>query len=434
MKKLSVRDAAIKVLLKVNKDGQSCSRVLPQIATQVAENERALLQEFCFGVLRWQHKLEALSSFLLDKPLRNKDRDVSLLILLGLYQLEHMTIPAHAVLQETIKVTAQLRKQWAKGLVNALLRRYMREKNELQLKLVNESPATLSHPSWMLGLFKKDWPGHWVDIATEANQRPPMTIRVNRKRVSREDYLAMLTENDMPARAHKYADEAIILEQPVNVGLLPGFADGLVSVQDAGAQLAAALLGPRSGDRVLDACAAPGGKTCHLLERGDDLKLTAVDSEPDRCEKISENLQRLKLQAVVECVDAAKPEDWWDGKLYDRILLDVPCSALGVIRRHPDIKVLRHFDDLQSLVKQQKRILEAVWPLLAVGGRLLYATCSLARQENAQQIELFTNSHEDARSITIVADWGVEDVFGRQILTGQSEMDGFFYALLEKTG
>ena len=187
-----MREAAVKVLLKVNKDGQSCSRVLPELAAQVAENERALLQEFCFGVLRWQHKLEALSALLLDKPLRNKDRDVSLLILLGLYQLEYMTIPEHAVLQETVKVTGTLRKQWAKGLVNALLRRYLREKNDLLPKLPNESAASLSHPSWMLDLFKNDWPEHWVDIASAANERPPMTIRVNHKRVSREDYLVQL--------------------------------------------------------------------------------------------------------------------------------------------------------------------------------------------------------------------------------------------------
>lgn len=432
-RQLTVRDAAVKVLLKVNKDGQSCSRVLPELAAQVAENERPLLQELCFGVLRWQVKLESLSCLLLDKPLRNKDRDVSLLILLGLYQLEYMSIPEHAVLQETVQVTNGLRKKWAKGLVNALLRRYLREKDELHHKLLNDSTANLSHPTWMLDLFKSDWPGSWTEIATAANQRPPMTLRVNRQRLSREDYLVMLAESNMSARAHEYATDAIILEKPVNVGLLPGFSEGLVSIQDAGAQLSAALLPTKPGARVLDACAAPGGKTCHLLECGDELKLIALDSEADRCEKINENLQRLKLQAVVECADAAKPEHWWDGEKFDGILLDVPCSALGVIRRHPDIKVLRRPDDLQSLVQQQVRILEAVWPLLAVGGRLLYATCSLARQENAQQIERFVSSHENVRSINIVADWGVEDVFGRQILTGQSEMDGFFYALLEKT-
>lgn len=433
-KRLTVRDAAVKVLLKVNKDGLSCSRVLPELALRVTENERALLQELCFGVLRWQQRLEALSLLLLDKPLRNKDRDVSLLILLGLYQLEYMAIPEHAVLQETVQVTNGLRKKWAKGLVNALLRRYIREKDELHVKLTNDLKANLSHPSWMLDLFKNDWPDDWTEIASAANKRPPMTLRVNRKQLSRDDYLTMLAENQMSAKPHEYAGDAIILENPVNVGMLPGFGEGMVSVQDAGAQLAAALLPLHPGAHVLDACAAPGGKTCHLLEKGDTLRLVALDSEAERCEKIHENLQRLKLQAVVECADAAMPESWWDGEPFDAILLDVPCSALGVIRRHPDIKVLRHADDLQNLVLQQMRILEAVWPLLAVGGSLLYATCSLARQENALQVERFVNSHDNVRCTNIVADWGVEDVFGRQILTGQSEMDGFFYALLEKTG
>lgn len=434
VKRLTVREAAVKVLLKINKDGQSCSRILPEIAQRVAENERALLQELCFGVLRWQQKLEALSALLLDKPLRNKDRDVSLLILVGIYQLEYMTVPEHAVLQETVQVTNVLRKKWAKGLVNALLRRYLREKDELHGKLANDLKANLSHPEWMLDLFKKDWPKSWTEIAAAANNRPPMTLRVNRKQLSRDKYLAMLADKQMLAKPHEYAEDAIILENPVNVGMLPGFGEGLVSVQDAGAQLAAAILPLSQGAKILDACAAPGGKTCHLLEKGADLKLIALDSEAERCEKIHENLQRLKLQAVVECADAALPDTWWDGEQFDAILLDVPCSALGVIRRHPDIKVLRQADDLQSLVLEQMRILEAVWPLLAVGGSLLYATCSLARQENALQVERFVNSHDDVRSINIVADWGEEDVFGRQILTGQSEMDGFFYALLEKTG
>ncbi len=433
VKYLNVRDAAVRVLLKVLIDGQSCSKALPEVAIQVAEKERALLQEFCYGVLRWHEKLQSLQRALMQKDLRRKDQDIAILIQLGLYQLVEMSIPDHAVLQETVRVTGLRRKNWAKGVTNAVLRRFQREKQQLLDTATQSSPVKYSHPKWMIGQFTSDWPEHWQQICDDGNKRPPMTLRVNQKQIDRIRYLALLEERGMPGEAHPSAESAIVLSQPVDVQILPGFSEGHVSIQDAGAQLAATLLNPNRGARVLDACAAPGGKTCHLLESVERLDLTALDSDPVRCERINENLQRLNLKATVLCADAADTQSWWKGEQFDAILLDVPCSALGVIRRHPDIKSLRTEQDLVGLMEQQQRILESVWPLLKVGGRLLYATCSLAKGENSGQIVRFVSSQNDANSIKIDADWGTADVHGRQILTGQQNMDGFYYALLEKT-
>ncbi|MCB1754386.1 MAG: 16S rRNA (cytosine(967)-C(5))-methyltransferase RsmB [Gammaproteobacteria bacterium] len=430
---LDVRAAAVQVLLKVLVDGQSCSRVLPELSVKVADKERALLQELTYGVLRWQVRLQCLRDLLLDKPLRAKDRDIDLLIQLGLYQLEKMTIAPHAVVQETVKVAVQRRKNWARGLVNALLRRFLREKDALLTALASNERAIYSHPDWMLDRLRTDWPAHWREIAEADNQRPPMSLRVNLHKTSRNDYLQSLSAAGLAARVHPLVDSAVMLETPVNVGLLPGFAEGLVSVQDAGAQLAAGLLAPAAGARVLDACAAPGGKTCHLLESSaNDLQLLALDEDPARCELIEDNLRRLGLTATVVSADASNPADWWDGELFDVMLLDVPCSALGVIRRHPDIKALRKETDVAGLIRRQEQILMALWPLLKPGGRMLYATCSLVREENDLQILRFVDSQEDAQRITIGAGWGVEQPSGRQILTGQHEMDGFYYSLIEK--
>ncbi len=430
---LAVREAAVGVLLNILYGGASASRALPKMLPCVAHSDRALLQELCFGVLRWQPRLEALQSMLMDKPLRSKDRDIRVLIWLGLYQLDHMSIPAHAVLQQTVQVAKLRNKSWARGLVNAVLRRFIRHSESIVEQLDGNSEVRYAHPRWILDLMQTDWPEHWPDIADAANRRPPMTLRINLNKVSRKDYMDRLTEAGMPSAAHPLAQSAVILNKPVKVELLPGFEQGWVSVQDAGAQLAADLLTPKAGERILDACAAPGGKTCHLLERCTDLDLLALDLDQERCRKITENLQRLSLQAVVKCADAVQAAHWWDEKLFDAILLDAPCSALGVLRRHPDIKILRKPEDIQSLADQQSRLLHALWPLLKTGGRLLYATCTISKQENSRQIARFIHSQRDAQSITINAGWGENESNGRQILTGEFGMDGFFYALIRKT-
>jgi 16S rRNA (cytosine967-C5)-methyltransferase len=429
------RAVAVSVLTRVLTEGQSLSTLLPHSFQTLPPERRALAQEFCYGTLRWVPRLELLLGKLLSKPLKPKDSDVKSLLLLGLYQLGYMDIPPHAAVSETVAVTALLKnKGWARGLVNAVLRRYLREKESLEPKLDDNAVAATAHPDWLLALLKQAWPQAWSDIVSANNQRPPMTLRVNRRRHSREDYRSQLEAQGMECDPSPYAPDALTLTQPVNVEQLPGFAQGEVSVQDSAAQLAAVLLAPGSGMRVLDACAAPGGKTGHLLEVGSGLALTAIDVEEKRLASVRQNLDRLQLDATLIAADAADPDSWWDGRPFDRILLDAPCSASGVIRRHPDIKLLRRREDIDQLVRLQAAILEALWPLLKPGGILLYATCSVLPQENSEQLANFLANHEDAKDNPIDAEWGQAVTVGRQILPGQDGMDGFFYACIEKTG
>ncbi|MGZ8221152.1 MAG: 16S rRNA (cytosine(967)-C(5))-methyltransferase RsmB, partial [Methylobacter sp.] len=363
------------------------------------------------------------------KPL--KDADVKALALVGLYQLKFMRVKPHAAVSET--VLAARKKPWAKSLINAVLRTYLLDQEGLEHKADKCQVAALSHPDWLVKQIEQDWPEQALRIFLENNQQPPMVLRVNLSKTSREDYLQLLTGQDIAAEPVSFCPSAIMLDKPVPVDLLPGFAGGLVSVQDTAAQLAAGLLDVQPGHRVLDVCAAPGGKTAHILETQPQLKeLVAVDIDESRMQRVGENLQRLNLHAKLVVGDAAKTQDWWDGQPFDRILLDAPCSALGVIRRHPDIKLLRRAEDIGQLQALQKSILQAVWPLLAPGGLLLYATCSILKQENEQQVQAFLAEHADAVELSIDADWGVAGVCGRQILTGESAMDGFYYARLVK--
>ncbi|HBR96203.1 MAG TPA: 16S rRNA (cytosine(967)-C(5))-methyltransferase RsmB [Gammaproteobacteria bacterium] len=432
-KRLMVREGAVMVALRVLRDGQSLSRALPEIAPRVPENTRALLQELSYGLLRWHLPLQHLQQQLVPKKLRGKDLDIALAIQLGLYQLRSLSVPDHAVVQETVAVARQRGKPWARGLINAVLRRYLRERDALDASIDADDTAAFAHPAWLLQRFQADWPNDWQALCHAGNRRPPMTVRVNQHQTDRDAYLSQLHAAGIEAQAHPLAVHAIELTRPMAVEQLPGFDTGRISVQDAGAQLAAQILAPSAGERVLDACAAPGGKTGHLLEAAPESRVTALDNVPERCEKVHQNLSRLALAADVRCADAADTGAWWDGETYDAILLDAPCSALGVIRRHPDIKSLRTPSDLEALVHTQRRLLEALWPLLKPGGRLLYATCSVARCENDEQVLRFINSHDDASHSKIGLDCGNEESTGRQILSGQLNMDGFFYALLEKT-
>lgn len=427
---MNTRFVAARVLSRVLQDGQSLTAALDNAFLTIdSAKDRAFIQALCYGVCRQFHRLDFILSQLLDKPL--KDTDVKALALVGLYQLNFMRVKPHAAVSET--VLAARKKPWAKSLINAVLRTYLREQEGIEHKADKFPVAALSHPDWLIKQIEQDWPGQALQILQENNQQPPMALRVNLSKISLEGYLQLLTEQDIAAQTVSFCPSAIILDKPVPVDLLPGFVDGSVSVQDTAAQLAAGLLNVQPGHRVLDVCAAPGGKAAHILESQAQLKeLVAVDIDESRMQRVSENLQRLNLQAKLVVGDGANPQSWWDGKPFDRVLLDAPCSALGVIRRHPDIKLLRRAEDIGQLQALQQAILKAVWPLLAPGGLLLYATCSILKQENEQQVQAFLAEHGDAVELPIHADWGIAGVCGRQILTGESAMDGFYYALIRK--
>ncbi|WP_374086679.1 16S rRNA (cytosine(967)-C(5))-methyltransferase RsmB [Methylomicrobium lacus] len=421
---------AAKVLTRVVVDGQSLTSALEQALPAIeSAQDRAWVQALCYGVCRHYHRLDFILTQLADKPL--KDIHIRLLILVGLYQLGFMRIKTHAAVSETVNAAG--RKPWAKGLINALLRRYLREKDQFEQAADRNPSARLSHPEWMIDKIGRDWPEQAEACLQANNLQPPLTLRVNLARISRDDYRGLLAEQGIAAEPHAFCDAALILGNPVPVETLPGFTEGQVSVQDAAAQLAAGLLDVRPGQRVLDLCAAPGGKTAHILEMQTQLKeLVAVDVDRERMRRVEENLQRLRLPARTIVGDAAEPQSWWDGQLFDRILVDAPCSALGVIRRHPDIKLLRRAEDIDALKAQQRAILRSAWSLLAPGGMLVYATCSVLKDENERQVLNFLTEHSDASELPIAAAWGIAGAAGRQILSGDAAMDGFYYARLRK--
>ena len=431
---MNPRLAAIKTLQLVIEQGRN----LPDALGKFKSDNPSLTQAMCYGVIRHYQRLEFFASQLINKPLRKKDQDVHLLILLGVYQLDAMDIPDHAVVSETVKICKALNKDWSRKFVNGVLRQFQRQQEQLNNTIENNPEALYSHPQWLINEIQNDWPDHWQAILEANNQQPPMTLRVNQQQTSRDDYQVALKEAGISAQAHIYVPDALTLNEPCDVKNQPGFDKGSCSVQDASAQLATLLLDAQADDTILDACAAPGGKTAHILESQPQLKkLLALDIEDKRLQSIHENLTRLGLNAEVICGDAAKPGSWWDEKPFDRILLDAPCSATGVIRRHPDIKLLRRADDIPQLVKLQQQILDQLWPLLKPGGMLVYATCSVLQQENTQQIEHFLARQSDAALVDIEASWGINTTAGRQILPGVNQpdangMDGFFYAQLYK--
>ena len=428
---MNLRLVAAKIICQVIKEGRSLTVALDSTLSKLpASKDRALIQAICYGTLRYYHHLNFILNQLLHKPL--KDEDVKALALIGLYQLKFMRVKAHAAVSET--VAAANKKPWAKGLLNALLRNYQRQQQSLDAQADNDKVASCSHPEWVIDLVTDDWPQYVDEILEENNQPPPMVLRVNQSFCSRELYVQRLHEADISATISTVCSSAIVLQTPVSVEQIPDFMAGSVSVQDTAAQLAAGLLDVKPGHRVLDICAAPGGKTAHILELQPELlKLTAVDIDATRLLRVTENLQRLKLKADCIAGDATLPSQWWDGEQFDRILLDAPCSAMGVIRRHPDIKLLRREVDIGKLQHLQKSILDATWPLLKPGGILLYVTCSILKQENEHQMSTFLSRTCDASEIQINSTWGIEQQYGRQILTGENGMDGFYYACLKKS-
>ena len=425
------RHEALTAITGVVKHGRSLDAVLELSDAHLADvRDRRFCRALAFGVLRHHRLLEAQMNALLGRPLRNRDQDVGLLIELGIYQLAFLSVSAHAAVGETVAVTRRLRKRWAASVVNATLRRYQRE-GCLQT-LAQDNPAiAYSVPDWLATQIQTDWPDDWLAVFEAQNARAPMRLRVNANRSHPQQLQADFAAVDIAAMPVAENPAALELATPMAPARLPGFVEGQFSVQDGAAQLAAPLLDLQPGQRVLDACAAPGGKTAHILELA-KVDLWALDSEAQRLERVSETLERLGLSAQLRCADAGAPETWWDGKPYDRILLDAPCSGTGVIRRHPDIKWLRRASDPATLAKGQARLLRALWPLLGIGGRLLYCTCSILRQENEAVIADFLQQQDDATIEALALPFGRALQYGWQILPREGNCDGFYYACLCK--
>ena len=397
------------------------------------KRERAFAQALCYGVLRHHNSLNFILNMLLDKKLKKQDADIRALIMIGLYQLDHMRTLPHAAVSATVESCTDLKKHWAKNLINAVLRRYQREHDKLSALIADNAPARHEHPDWLLNKFKDEYPECWQSIIRENNLPPPMSLRVNSRVIDRKRYLKKLEAAGIEGQASSLNENGIVLTHPVSVEMLPDFFEGHVSVQDLAAQLAIPILDPQSGERILDACSAPGGKLAHLLENMPILKeAVAIEMEPHRFKKLVGTLDRLGLNARLIQNDARAPDDWWDNKPFDRLLIDAPCSASGVIRRHPDIKVLRTHENVQNITILQAEILNALWPLLKKGGKLLYITCSVFKAENDEQIATFINKHHNAKVMPIQAEWGKATKYGRQILPGENAMDGFYYAQLHK--
>jgi len=399
----------------------------------VATKDQGLVKELCYGICRHYLYLRAIARSLMQKPLKTKDGDIELLILMGLYQLEFLRIPDHAAINETVATCTVLKKPWAKGLINAVLRNFLRQREHVLATLSQNIGVSTSHPSWLVETLRQDWPEHYRAILAANNQPAPLTLRINTQKMSRNDYLHLLDQAQINASPCIFAPEGVRLEKPVSIDAIPGFFDGVCSVQDESAQLAASLLQLEAGQKVLDACAAPGGKTCHMLERQPSLQtLVALDKSQARLDKVSDNLKRLQLHATLVVADAADAATWWDGQLFDRILLDAPCSATGIIRRHPDIKWLRNAEDISILADQQLHLLQRLWSTLKPEGLLLYATCSVLKQENENLMMRFLQQEPGAKEQKISAPWGLSTAVGRQILPKPGEHDGFYYACLRK--
>lgn len=430
---MNPRLAAAKALTAVLNGKASLNSSLPLQLDKVEVRDRGLTQDLAFGTARWQPRLSALANKLLQKPFKAADADVEALLLVGLYQLLYTRIPAHAAIGETVGCADKLKKPWAKALLNAVLRNAQRESEALLAELERDPVVRTAHPRWLQKSLKAFWPEQWEAICAANNAHPPMILRVNRRHHSRDAYLQLLVEAGIEAQPCTFSQDGIVLAAACDVRNLPGFAEGWISVQDEAAQLAADLLDLAPGQRVLDACCAPGGKTCHILEVEPKLAcVVAVDLEAKRLVRVRENLERLGLSAELIAADGRDTATWWDGKPFQRILLDAPCSATGVIRRHPDIKLTRQPDDIAALATLQGELLDAMWPTLEVGGILLYATCSTLPTENTEVIEAFLARTPGARELDIAGQFGIKQPHGRQLLAQEGGHDGFYYAKLIK--
>ncbi|MBF0035675.1 16S rRNA (cytosine(967)-C(5))-methyltransferase RsmB [Citrobacter freundii] len=426
-KHLNLRSMAAQAVEQVVEKGQSLSNVLPAMQQKVADKDKALLQELCFGVLRTLSQLEWMIQQLMERPMTGKQRTVHYLIMVGFYQLLHTRIPAHAALAETVEGAVVIKRPQLKGLINGVLRQFQRRQDELLAEFA-QSDLRFLHPSWLVKRIKSAYPQQWEAILEANNQRPPMWLRVNRNHHTRDAWLDLLTEAGLTGFSHPDYPDAVRLETPAPVHALPGFEEGWVTVQDASAQGCVNYLLPEDGEQILDLCCAPGGKTTHILEVAPQANVMAVDVDEKRLSRVYDNLKRLGMKATVKQGDGRYPQQWCGEQQFDRILLDAPCSATGVIRRHPDIKWLRRDRDIAELAQLQAEILNATWSHLKPGGTLVYATCSILPEENQQQIAAFLARTADA----VLTETGTPEKPGRQNLPGAEDGDGFFYAKLIK--
>ena len=432
-----LRAEAAKAVNAVVAQGRSLDAVLGELDDQINPADRPLLKMLCYGTLRHHFRLRADLRKLLERPLKARDSVIESLLAIGIFQLIDTRIPDHAAVSMTVEAARLLRRPKYAGLINAVLRNFLRQ--DIGRQEAGDDESRFNHPAWYIDALRADWPDDWQQFLEANNERAPMWLRVNQNRTTTADYLDRLAQADDGHSVLSGFIHAIRLAKPVPVAELPGFADGDVSVQDAAAQIAAPWLLMGGGSRILDACAAPGGKTGHLLELASpDSVLTAIELDPERLASIHENLERLRLDATVLAADASKPKEWWDGQPFDRILLDAPCSASGVIRRHPDIKLLRRASDIEALAGLQTRLLDALWPLLAPSGRLLYVTCSVLAAENDAVIGDFLARHSDAREDRVLPNYNIRDLMvektcGVQVMPGSQGLDGFYFACLERT-
>lgn len=435
----NVRALAARCTFAVVDQGRSLGDELPKQQQLAAAKDKGLLQELCYGVLRHLPELENQVRQFVSKPLKGKQRVLHFLMLVGVYQLKYTRIPDHAAVGETVAAAPILKGGALKGMINGVLRNVQRNDEKKQDEQLSD-PVRYNHPGWFINKIKAGYPEHWQQILDANMQRSPMWLRVNQRKTTTKDYLASLTQANISIANVDDNTGAIELESPIDVNLLPNFEAGFVSVQDGAAQHAAPLLKAQPNERILDCCAAPGGKTCHVLETSPDIsEMVAIDVDRARLARVADNIERLELNAQLIAADASDPSKWWDGQLFDRILLDAPCSGTGVIRRHPDIKWLRRASDIEELVELQQKIVDAMWQLLKPGGTMVYATCSILPQENSEQIKSFIARTDDAilePTLLNGTDLGKSALapseFGWQILPGERNMDGFYYAVLTK--
>jgi 16S rRNA (cytosine967-C5)-methyltransferase len=432
---INIRALAAKCCYAVIDKGRSLSDELPKQQEKLVGKDKGLLQEVCYGVLRYLPELEDDVRHLMQKPLKGKQRVFHFLLLVGVYQIKYMRIPDHAAVSETVAATAPLKNRHMKALINAVLRGFLRTlTDDIKRNKVLSDPIKYNHPGWFIKKLQQSYPEQWPEILAANQKKPPMWLRTNQQHHSSEQYQQLLTKAKIEIASIESHSQAIELLKPLDVAKLPGFDQGWVSIQDGAAQQAARLLDCQPNDNVLDCCAAPGGKTCHIIEQTPNItSITAIDIEESRLERVQENLTRLNLTANVIAADAAN-KDWWSGQQFDRILLDAPCSGTGVIRRHPDIKWLRKAEDINKLVILQQQILDNIWSLLKPGGTLLYATCSILPEENSEQIIQFVEKNQDAQLIEINENNldTANRATGWQLLPDAENMDGFYYAKLMK--
>jgi 16S rRNA (cytosine967-C5)-methyltransferase len=429
------RRRALEAVSRVILKGESLTVALAEETAGLGPRDAAWSRALAYATVRWYHRLEAMAEGMLERPLKPRDAVIRVLLCQGLAEIFHFGTPDHAAVRETAELARSLQRPGAVGMVNALLRRALRERELLEAAMNRTPPLRYACPPWLVAGIRAAFPEDWEAVLQSSIEPAPMTLRVNTARIARSALRDRLEQTGFQAAEHPLVPTALTLVDAVDVDALPGFGEGLVSVQDAAAQWAAPLLDPKPGERVLDACAAPGGKTGHLLERvGGDLDLTALDVDGERLGRVRDNLRRLRYRARMLVGDLADPETWWDGRPFDAILLDVPCSATGVIRRHPDIKLLRRPGDITALAQRQRALLERAWDLLRPGGRLLYVTCSLLREENEGVTAPWLAVTPSARTEPLDLSAGLDRSVGRSIALGTAGMDGFYYALFTREG